>query len=182
MMLLQILSAQISRTLHQVNGRCLPALTNLHLPLKALEIHSVSWITVTMLALTQSPQYLGHITHLTNLLGILPHAQGSRHPIHKQGTFRKARASSQILPCQLTPTAMYIEEDIQTELARLQPNHLLQQTSEACMVGMAIAEMVLFKHLGFVTCNGLHLVVLAGARWLWLAAALNIASCSFYFK
>jgi len=157
MMLLQIQSAQTSRTPHQVNGRCLPALMNLHLPLKALEIHSVSWIMATMLALIQSPQYLGHITLLTILLAVLPHAQGSRLPIRKQDTIRKAQASSRILPCQPTHTAMYIEEDIQTGPAHLQPNRSLQRTSEAFMVGMATVEMVLFKHLGFVTCNGLYI-------------------------
>jgi hypothetical protein len=130
---------------------------NLHLPPKALEIHSVWWIMAKLLALIQSPQYSGHIMLLTILLAILPHAQGSRLPIHKQDTFRKARASSQILPCQVTPTAMYIEGDIQTGPAHLQPNHLLQQTSEASMVGMAIAEMVLFKHLGFDTCNMVYI-------------------------
>lgn len=156
-MLLQIRLAQTSRTLHQANGRCLPARTNLRLPRKALEIHSVWWIMATMLASIQSPQYSGHITLLTILRAISPRVQGSRLPIHKQDIFQKARASSQILPCQPNPTAMYIiEEDIQTGPARLQPNHSLQRTSEACTVGMATVEMVLFKHLGFVTCNGLH--------------------------
>ena len=171
-MLLPIRLAQTSRTLHQVNGPCLPALMNLRLPRKALEIHSVLWIMVTMLALIQSPQFLGHIMLLTILLATLSHVQGSRLPIRKQGTSRKAWVLSQILPCQLTPTAMYIEEDIQTGLARLQPNLLLQQTSEACMVGITIVEMVLFKHLGFVICNGLHLIVLAGAGLIWLAVLL----------
>ena len=171
-MLLQTRLAQTSRMLHQVNGHCLPALMNPRLPLKALGIHSVSRITATMLALIQLPLYLGHIMLLTTLLAILPHVQGSRLPIHKQDTFRKAQALSQILPCQLTPTAMYIEEDIQTGLAHLQLNLLLQQISEACMVGMAIVEMVLFKHLDFVICNGLHLIVLAGARQQLLALPL----------
>lgn len=166
-MLLQTRLARTSRTLHQVNGPCLPALMNLRLLLKALEIHSVLWIMVTMLALIQSPQFLGHIMLLTILLATLPHVQGSRHPIRKQDAFRKAQALSQILPCQPIPTAVYIEEDIQTGLAHLQPNLLLQQISEACTVGITIG-MVLFKHLGFVICNGLHLMVLVGAG-LWLS-------------
>lgn len=178
-MLLQIQLAQTSQMLHQANGHCLPALMNPHLRLKALEIHSVLWTMVTMLALIQFPLYLGLIMLKTILLAVLPRVQGCHLPIHKQGTSKRTQALSQILPCRLTCPAMYIEEDIQTGPVLLQLNLLLQQIREAYMVGMALAEKVLFKHLDFVKCNCIHFIVLAGVWQLWLPLPLNTASCSF---
>uniref|UniRef100_A0A0A9EW07 Uncharacterized protein n=1 Tax=Arundo donax TaxID=35708 RepID=A0A0A9EW07_ARUDO len=153
MMPLQTQLAQTSRKLHQVNCHCLPALMNPHLPLKAPEIRSVSWIMGTMLALTQFPPYLGRVMLQNILLAISSHIQGSRHQIHKQGTFLRAQASSRILPCQLNLTAMYVEEDFQIGHVLLQLNLFLQHTSEARMVGIPLVGMVLFKHLDFAKCN-----------------------------
>lgn len=44
---------------------------------------------------------------------------------------------------------------------------------------MGLVEMVLFKHLDFVICNGLHLIVLAWSSAAVVSTAVNIASCSF---
>lgn len=176
MMLLQTQWAQTSQKLHQVNGRCLPALTSPHLPPKAQEIHSVLWTMETMLAWIQFPLYLGQVMLRSTPLAISSHVQGSHLPIHKQGTFRRAQASSRTLPCRPTLAALYIEEGIQIGHAPLQPNRLLRRISGVGMVGIPLVEMVLFKHLGFAKCNRLtfHFIVVAGAWQLRLALPLML--------
>ena len=176
MMPLQTQLAPTSQKLHQVNGRCLPALMSRHLPPKAQEIHSVLWIMETTLAWIQFPLYLGQVMLRSTLLAISSHVQGSHLPIHKQGTFQRAQALSRTLPCRPTLAALYIEEGIQIGHAPLQPNRLLQRISGVRMVGIPLVEMVLFKHLGFAKCNRLtfHFIVVAGAWQLRLALPLML--------
>lgn len=179
---LQTQLAQTSQKLHQVNGRYLPAQMSPRLPLKALEIHSVSWTMETMLALIRFPLYLGHPMLQNTLLGISSHVPGSRLPIHKHGTFQRAQTLSRTLPCRPTLTAMYIEEGTQIGHAPLQPNLLLQHISGAGMVGIPLVETVLSKHLDFAKCN---LPIFHSCSWCWAAAvstSINAASCSFYFR
>jgi hypothetical protein len=176
MMPLQTQLAQTSRKLPQVSGRCLPALTSPHLPLKAQEIHSVLWIMETTLAWIQFPLYLGQVMLRSTLLAISSHVQGSHLPIHKQGTSQRAQASSRTLPCRPTLAALYIEEGIQIGHVPLQPNRSLRRISGVGTVGIPLVEMVLFKHLGFAKCNRLtfHFIVVAGARQLRLALPLML--------
>jgi hypothetical protein len=174
MMPLQTQLAQTSQKLHQVNGHYLQALMNPPLPQKALEIHSVLWIMETMRASIQFPLYLGHVMLQNIFLAISSPVQGSRLPIPKRGTFQKAQALSRILPCRLTLTAMYIEEDTQIGHALLRLNLSLWHISQARMVGIPLVEMVLSKHLDFVKCNG---STFYSSSWCLAAAA----SCPFFY-
>jgi hypothetical protein len=174
MMPLQTQLAQTSQKLRQVNGHYLQALMNPPLPQKALEIHSVLWIMETMPASIQFPLYLGHVMLQSILLAISSPVQGSRLPIPKRGTFQKARALSRILPCRLTLTAVYIEEDTQIGHVLLRLNMSLWHISQV--------RMVLSKHLDFVKCNGSTFYSSSWCSAAVVTTAVDMASCSFYLR